>query len=265
MDYTEANALLAKARDHQAGHKIANNTWIVPSEYDPEGIGIRLHNTEIMTVHPDDSLTLRTGGWETLTTKERLNRYLPPRVRVYQENRIWYLNTSAPNGEQFLFEDGMRVSQDGAILSKQTLEAEQPLEAERLEKAKRKVDRLVRKYIKGFCEEIDLLGRDFPDPGLGDCWCCSMVPQGGDVLRDDAMGVDHYFSHFAEKYYVPSLLWKALQRRGNPSFVWGWMKRGGGSRMIVGDLRYFFGLRKVAMARYLCRFDDLTCPELKGE
>lgn len=36
-------------------------------------------------------------GWDTSTTKQRLNRYLPSGYRVYQEDHDWYLST--PDGE----------------------------------------------------------------------------------------------------------------------------------------------------------------------
>jgi len=54
-----------------------------------------------VTIHDDDSVTLRHGGHKTDTTKNRINRFSPFYVR--QENWEWYVNGIAA------FEDGMTI------------------------------------------------------------------------------------------------------------------------------------------------------------
>lgn len=63
------------------------------------------------------------------------------------------------------------------------------------------------------------------------------------------MGIDHIFEHFKEKYYVPSLLWNALQRRGNPGMVWQMFK----SRpdAFRTDLQRYFRDLKPQLVEYL--------------
>lgn len=59
---------------------------------------------------------------------------------------------------------------------------------------------------------------------------------------DHPMGVGHILEHFREQYYVPSLLWRALQRRGDPAFCWAMMCHEvarGDTRMLRSDLRYY--------------------------
>lgn len=49
-----------------------NNTRIVRH---PDGSrGVFLYQTEIVTVRPDGSVRLRTGGWKTSTTRARMNQ-----------------------------------------------------------------------------------------------------------------------------------------------------------------------------------------------
>ncbi|MDD5387670.1 MAG: hypothetical protein PHQ22_10795 [Sulfuricurvum sp.] len=44
----------------------------------------------------DTGLNISSGGWQTATTKERLNAL--PGVRVHQKNYTWYLNGHMWNG-----------------------------------------------------------------------------------------------------------------------------------------------------------------------
>lgn len=45
-------------------------------------------------------------GWQTSTTKERINRYLPPGISVYQEDFDWFVRI---DGQTRDFTDGMWV------------------------------------------------------------------------------------------------------------------------------------------------------------
>ena len=42
---------------------------------DGDSIHIRLHNTDVVTVHPDDSYTVRSGGWNTPTTRRTIEEF----------------------------------------------------------------------------------------------------------------------------------------------------------------------------------------------
>jgi hypothetical protein len=80
--------------------KVGNNTY---AEILPDGsVGIALHGTTVVRIHPDNSATLNSGGWHTVTTKDRINQYSP--VRVYQRKGQWYLES----GEEY--EDGVVVA-----------------------------------------------------------------------------------------------------------------------------------------------------------
>ena len=82
--------------------KVGNNTYARILE---DGtVAIRLHNTDVVSIHPDNTFTLRTGGWQTTTTKDRINQYSP--VRVYQHKYEWYVTI---NGKECPFMEGMVV------------------------------------------------------------------------------------------------------------------------------------------------------------
>jgi hypothetical protein len=64
---------------------------------------IRFHHTDIL-IFLNNCLRLSTGGWKTVTTKDRITRFLPSNYRLYSENGLWII--SSPAG-QFPFQDGM--------------------------------------------------------------------------------------------------------------------------------------------------------------
>jgi hypothetical protein len=50
---------------------VENNTTII--RRDNGDLAVRLHDTDVVTYHADDSVTLDSGGWLTVTTKDRMN------------------------------------------------------------------------------------------------------------------------------------------------------------------------------------------------
>lgn len=84
MTYEEAKEML-KGRNSK---KIGNNTYLV---YLENRIVIRLHNTNVVTFYEDGRTLLNSGGWKTVTTKDRMNKYLPTPWKVFQEKFEWYL------------------------------------------------------------------------------------------------------------------------------------------------------------------------------
>jgi len=51
---------------------------------------LKLHNNIIAILHPDNTLMITNAGWQSNTTKERLNAL--PNVNIVQKNFVWYLN-----------------------------------------------------------------------------------------------------------------------------------------------------------------------------
>ncbi len=56
---------------------------------DNEAVAIRYHATDVVTYHKDGRIVLNSGGYRTMTTKDRMNCYSP--ASVYQESGLWYV------------------------------------------------------------------------------------------------------------------------------------------------------------------------------
>ena len=58
----------------------------------------------------DETITLKSGGWETVTTKRKMNQsslQFGLGFGVYQRNYEWFVDT--PKGETVSFVDGMKL------------------------------------------------------------------------------------------------------------------------------------------------------------
>lgn len=105
--WAEANALLGK-RDSR---KVGNNTYV---QRRSNGFALRLHNTDIVGYHPNGVITLHTGGWVTVTTKDRLNSVLRRfGWNITQRNHQWTVH-NFQNGITTPFTEGFVLPTGGA-------------------------------------------------------------------------------------------------------------------------------------------------------
>ena len=58
---------------------------------------LKLHNNTIATIDELGMLSISNAGWQSNTTKERLNGL--PNVHIKQKNWSWFLNGNEWNGE----------------------------------------------------------------------------------------------------------------------------------------------------------------------
>lgn len=68
--------------------------------FDDEAIGVYYHDTEILTFRPDNTVTVRTGGWFTQTTKRRLEDFLNSQdnpINVQFTGNAWRIVTREKN------------------------------------------------------------------------------------------------------------------------------------------------------------------------
>lgn len=82
ITFSEAETMMCRARN--GTRKLGNNTYLLPAG--PDAYAVHFHATDVVTVHRDGTYTLRTGGWDTITTKARINDYSP--ARVYSERGV---------------------------------------------------------------------------------------------------------------------------------------------------------------------------------
>jgi len=100
LTYDKATEMLR----NRNSKKIGNNTYL--ERIDERTVGVRLHSTHVVTIDAEDNYTLNAGGYETATTKDRINTYSP--ARVYAEQHVWYVD--APGlGSKAKFTSGMVV------------------------------------------------------------------------------------------------------------------------------------------------------------
>lgn len=215
--YSEAVEFLDGGRS-KTSRPIENNTRVERRGAD---VAIKLHDTDVVTYHEDGSVTLNSGGWLTVTTKDRINRYLGQRkLRVWSDRGRWFIyrfgDGEMTKGERFF--DGITIAADGTVLNPLPVAKEERQRAAEEAMAKR-----ITKYIDGY---IKALEKGIPVPNNGDCWfCLFVVVEGpdegktwGDIRPDDN---EHLLSHMADRYYVPSLLINAMKERkyGDWKFV----------------------------------------------
>lgn len=216
MNYEKAVATLK----NRPSKKVANNTYLVR---EVEGVAVKLHQTNVVTFKPDGNVILNSGGWRTVTTKERINRYSP--ARVYSEGGVWFVYYKDDYGSQTYqpddctdhratFFDGMMVDSKGIPLVRD--------DGEEVLATKRRLDRMIRRYVNGYASHVLERG-NLEAPGLGDCLMC----QAAQPKNENPLGLDHLISHMEEGYYVPSLLWSAVRSRNYPypSTIWEMMDR----------------------------------------
>jgi len=75
--------------------KVGNNTYLI--RLSDDAIALRLHATNIIVWHADGRIIYDNGGWQTVTTKQRLNHWGP--VSVFQRNYEWFVMASVRNPE----------------------------------------------------------------------------------------------------------------------------------------------------------------------
>jgi hypothetical protein len=237
-DYAALHAYLGKKDDRP----LANNTRVQRRE--DGAIAVRLHSTDVVTHYPDGSFMLRTGGWYTLTTKQRMNAYSPVVVasggRTAATRGKWLVMPPGRWDETaaVLFYDGMRLSADGELLTPPWTPDETDA------KENRRIERLIRAYVAGLTPRIVL---DTLAAGTsGDCLMCQLRTASGESLGDATRDRDHLLSHLDERYYMASVFLAAMD--GNPyrlAVVQGDAERGHVDTWLADGLRRYFRERLI--------------------
>jgi hypothetical protein len=172
--------------------KLSNNTYLRK-----EGANyiVKLHNTDIITVTPDNKLILNSGGWQTPTTKARINEFT--KARISQKRGIWYLAAGSTP-----FYDGIVIDSEGQPVDN---DGNNP-GTEAVEK-RRFLDKEVSAYIKGY---VKWALKNGVETGNGDCWLC---------LFGAPTDLYHVSEHVKERYYFGSFLKTAIKGSGR-AMIW---------------------------------------------
>ena len=83
---------------------IGNNTKLVRSG---DTIQVRLYGNRIIIFYPQGYMKLYDGGYQSSTTKDRLNRYTPSDFNIVQRDFTWYAKRGSKKKE---FTSGLKVN-----------------------------------------------------------------------------------------------------------------------------------------------------------
>ena len=212
---------------------IANNTRVEWLDDEMTSIGILLHNTYIVKYFIDGTIKFNSGGWKTVTTKDRMNRFSP--YYVWSERHIWYIAKSfhwryrdTNDNDVYLYQDQLYFDEQGKpwLKDESGLGIEIKPFSKEAEKAKRKQLRQIDNYIR---KGLKRLGNGEISHSEGDCWICSMKR----VDDGDSMEGNNQYSciqsHIDENYFHFSLVMNAVRSKcydpdgqfGNESMTYG--------------------------------------------
>lgn len=82
LTYNEARLLMESARNKANGKPLQNNTRLFEKkrrvgEREETYYTVRFHSTDIVEIYPNGTYGVRTNGWETITTAQRIRDYSP--------------------------------------------------------------------------------------------------------------------------------------------------------------------------------------------
>lgn len=197
--------------------KVDNHTHL--KRRGPDAIAVCLHQTDILTFNRNGSIVLNTGGWQTVTTRDRINDFLPAGYFLWIEERVAFLSShgaSYDKDHSVPYADGMMIMPDGSTKGSAT-----PEETKQRQILRKRILRFSAEYVK------QMQADKIPAPSTGDCFYCGMsVAEGankGKGLGDAIHDTDHLMSHLDEGYFVPSLLVRALEYKPVSQMVRGWV------------------------------------------
>lgn len=169
----------------------------------PHGAEVtRLHMTDIVTKLRNGRVKLDSGGWRTMTTKDRINAYAAP-YYVFSDRGVWHV---AERRDGFKAAGRQTVFYEGIVLPDAF---DNPAKATREEKRQARLKRLLNAY----CDKLAKLPA-LPHPDSGDCWFCAMRDQDGRAWGEASGDTDHLIGHLTERYVHGSLILNAMRDAG---------------------------------------------------
>lgn len=202
-NYKEALEVLK----NRTSKKLDNNTYL--EKRDNGNLAVKLHQTDVVTYTPKNEVILSSGGWKTPTTKDRINKF--SRAGITQKNNQWFVYVKADYSnpdKPVYFENLTMIFKDGVIITpKNKIKG-----GEVATKTKEKTFNKEKKAIKTYCEAFvtALFNGKVEKPGAGDCFYCHMVTNENKTLGEASKNNEHIKEHIKENYFVPSLLFRAL-------------------------------------------------------
>lgn len=220
MGYTY-QLLMAKLGGRCASsRKMGNHTYL--EKLDDNVLAIRLHKTQILKFYPDGRIVLDSGGWLTITTRARMNDFLPAPWMIRQIQRVWYIGTSTGGWNAM---DQMAVYQDGCVIETKKAVTKAISNAEKVDSAEIKAADREKRAVRDFAKKyMDALVKgDVKAPSDGDCWMCALVTTEGKALGEATHDKSHIQSHIEESYFVPALMARAVMKKPVSQVAMAWL------------------------------------------
>jgi hypothetical protein len=107
--YSEAVKMLGDRPERTIG----NNTQL--RRQSDGSIALTLHWTDVCRYWSNGDIGLRANGYQTTTTKDRINKALAGRGRVYAQDFAWYYAPAFDWDHPVPFVDGMVICADGSV------------------------------------------------------------------------------------------------------------------------------------------------------
>ena len=192
MKQTKKEMLKGIEEQVEKSRIVANNTLLI--DYKDGSRAVRFHTTDVVTER-NGIITLNSGGWKTVTTKERINNPIGMNRNfpyLSQRDSQWFIGEG-------VFYDGIQFDSAGTQISE--IKADNAKE-----RGKMKL------RIKNYCNLVT--ENNIPTPNNGDCWYCLMKTAEGKALGDSSGNNDHLLSHIEEGYLHGSILVNAMREAG---------------------------------------------------
>jgi len=184
MTHNEAAQKFKRCRDKAKGYRLGNNTRL---QQRGRAFAVRYHDTDVVMIRPDGTYRLYSGGWYTLTTKDRIRRFSP--CFLSQTNDMWHVGDTP-------FYEGMLIDAEGNPIDDQPKHT-----MDEIWKLKRHVDRRFNQFFKLIVETMR--GHDV---GTWESFRNHTVPR--DTSRQHL------------KKLWDAVLTETSGRGGSPGFIW---------------------------------------------
>jgi hypothetical protein len=209
QSFEQAEQFLAGGRN-KTSRPLANNTYVERRTEDR--IAIRLHATDVVEFTRSGLVFLNTGGWRTVTTKDRINMALPWPVGIFSVKGVWRVKTTPGwEGEWSVpFADGMVLRRINDKFEPVAGTFPSATEEEKIATARKALEKAIKGYLKHLDAKVAAWKVELQTNGslspAGDPWCCTMgIGQGSN---------DHLWQHLREGYVFLTIIRKALEDSG---------------------------------------------------
>jgi hypothetical protein len=171
-------------------------------------IAVKFKQAYVISVAPDGTINICTGGWRTPAVRNKLNKFLQlVNWCVTQDVGNWYL-VDEQKKQRYPFADVMSILPSGVVVTGKTTRVK-PVESNGRGSHPMDVSRSIHRFVKEYCDSW-LKGEVTP-PSPGDPWnLYQMATYPGAVEISMAELKLYLKAYIVSKYFIGSLLVVAI-------------------------------------------------------